>query len=82
MALINGSYTVYKALLSTHGGADAAPGTLRKILMAIAPPLVLVVLGPALAWLSQALLTSSASQPENDRLTTLVSVATPIISNL
>ena len=76
MALISGSYTVYKALPSTHGGADAAPGKLGKILMAIAPPLVLVVLGLALAWLSQALLTSSANQPENDRLTTLVSVAT------
>ena len=74
MALISGSYTVYKALPSTHGGADAAPGTLGKILMAIAPPLVLVVLGPGLAWLSQALLTSSANQPENDRLTTLATV--------
>ena len=53
MALISGSYTVYKALPSTHGGAEAAPGKLGKILMAIAPPLVLVVLGLALAWLSQ-----------------------------
>ena len=76
MALISGTYTVYKALPSTHGGADAAPGKLGKILMAIAPPLVLVVLGLALAWLSQALLMSSANQPEDDRLTTLVSVAT------
>jgi hypothetical protein len=73
-AVISAAYTVYKALPSSHGTSEA-PGKLGKILVASAPPLVLLVLGLALAWVSHELLVLSANQPDSTRLDTLVTVA-------
>ena len=74
-ALISAGYTVFKAIPSTQGTGGAAPGKLGAVLVALAPPLMLLVLGLGLAWVSHWLLAVTAAQPDSSGVSALVRVA-------
>ena len=73
--MISAGYTVFKATPSTQGTGGAAPGKLGAVLVALAPPLMLLVLGLGLAWVSHWLLGVTAAQPDASGVTALVRVA-------
>jgi hypothetical protein len=75
MAGVSGIYTFVKALPTTQGTTKPAPGKVGAVLVAIAPPLALVVLALAFAWVSHSLLRFSAEQAPADRLLLLASAA-------
>jgi hypothetical protein len=59
------AYTVMKALPSSTAGKASAPGKLGQVLLAVAPPLVLIALALAFGVLSRALLVKTMFLPAN-----------------
>jgi hypothetical protein len=74
-ALISAGYTVLKAIPSTEGTGGAAPKGIGSILVAVAPPLMLLVLALGLAWVSHRVLSVTTAQPDLGGVAALARVA-------